>query len=945
MTARRLSRETFQTSRLLEFCTRRELAAQTGHDVEDWPLVIAKELTDNAIDIAEEAGIPPVVAIAVSTEGEIIVSDNGPGMPPETVEAIIDFSTRTSSREAYVSPTRGAQGNALKTVLAMPFVLGPDAAAAETVIEARGITHRIRFAVDPIRQEPRITCDRATSSVRNGTRVTVRWPVNACHLLDAARGRFLPLAVSYLGLNPHLAITADWWNGDRLVDWTTPTNPAWEKWRPSDPIPIHWYTAERLQRYIAACVNRDMEHGVRVRSVRDFVGDFRGLSSTVKRSAVLGETHLIRAALDVFFNCERVDHAGIAQLLEAMKRHSRPVKPESLGLIGEDHWRHALGSSDADWDGFRYARILGEDDDLPFVVEAAFIPDPTGFEYISGINWSAAIGDPYRSLGRHGSLWSVLANQHIGGRSDVAIGIHFASPTVSFTDRGKSTIALSRAGSEAINTAVLRVTKDWATAQERKRREDARHHRAVVRQIGEEQKAARAAAKRRRATTVGTGVLYAEIAKASKESGLSITALTVLSDGNDPYRFDTTTGHENGQWFKAQVDRFVAPDRQIHLRGLFYKVVSVGDVKRPTGSPIVNNWACWKWFLKAASAARYLKCVPLDRISDERSAEPIIIEPAQPRSGSGDLSTGGSIGIEVPSVDACLPFLVCTRPVAMQPYRIIMIGEKSSLAEVLRPIAEMVKASLYLGPGEMTLTRVAEAVALAAEDGRPAVVLEFVDLDPAGHQMSISVARKLQALRTSHYPNLKVQLHRVALTIEQVRELNLPSTPLKPKEKRAIKWREKMGHEQTEIDALAALRPDLLRQITLEALKPFFDFGLARRCADTAKEWWDEAQKKFDAHPERPEIEASIRTARADVEAAAEALKTTAEALEKVQADAVTRLQQGEAGIGSTVIRAPEVQIEAKPPPPLFSTDDDFVTATLKLIANKALDDGDEDEQ
>ena len=30
---------------------------------------------------------------------------------------------RVSSREAYVAPDRGAQGNALKTIVAMPFVL------------------------------------------------------------------------------------------------------------------------------------------------------------------------------------------------------------------------------------------------------------------------------------------------------------------------------------------------------------------------------------------------------------------------------------------------------------------------------------------------------------------------------------------------------------------------------------------------------------------------------------------------------------------------------------------------------------------------------------------------------------------------------------------------------------------------------------------------------
>ena len=35
-----------------------------------------------------------------------------------------------------------------------------------------------------------------------------------------------------------------------------------------------------------------------------------------------------------------------------------------------------------------------------------------------------------------------------------------------------------------------------------------------------------------------------------------------------------------------------------------------------------------------------------------------------------------------------------------------------------------------------------------------------------------------------------------------------------------------MGHEQTEIDALAALRPGELTCIALEALRPFYDFGL-----------------------------------------------------------------------------------------------------------------------
>ena len=116
----------FKTSRLLDFIGERELTAQIGHQADLWPLVCLKECLDNALDAAEEAEIAPEVRVEVSTtpgEARITVADNGPGIPAETVADILDYSTRTSSREAYSSPCRGAQGNALKTLCAMGFAL------------------------------------------------------------------------------------------------------------------------------------------------------------------------------------------------------------------------------------------------------------------------------------------------------------------------------------------------------------------------------------------------------------------------------------------------------------------------------------------------------------------------------------------------------------------------------------------------------------------------------------------------------------------------------------------------------------------------------------------------------------------------------------------------------------------------------------------------------
>ena len=166
-------RTTFNTSRLLEFCSQKELTAQTGHEPDDWLLVIVKELIDNALDIAEEAGIAPVVRVTVA-RGRIRVRDNGPGIRPETVTSILNFATRTSSREAYVAPDRGRQGNALKTIIAMPFALSGEEGSVEIV--AHGIRHEITFRVDRIAQRPVIDHRQDPAPVRNGTAVTVHWP-------------------------------------------------------------------------------------------------------------------------------------------------------------------------------------------------------------------------------------------------------------------------------------------------------------------------------------------------------------------------------------------------------------------------------------------------------------------------------------------------------------------------------------------------------------------------------------------------------------------------------------------------------------------------------------------------------------------------------------------------------------------------------------------------
>ena len=100
--APRLGRDLHVTSRLAEFTSVDALTSATGHDADDWALVIAKELADNGIDNAEANGIAPKIAIAVTADS-ISITDNGSGIAAENVAQMCDYTTAYRVRR----PTSG----------------------------------------------------------------------------------------------------------------------------------------------------------------------------------------------------------------------------------------------------------------------------------------------------------------------------------------------------------------------------------------------------------------------------------------------------------------------------------------------------------------------------------------------------------------------------------------------------------------------------------------------------------------------------------------------------------------------------------------------------------------------------------------------------------------------------------------------------------------------
>ena len=202
--AAQLQRQHFDIPRASEYFSVKELQAQTGQPEHQFFHVLLKELVDNAIDAAEAAGIAPEITVNIDVyEADCLLAvvDNGPGIPAEVVERILNFETRTSDKAAYRAPTRGAQGNALKTVIGIPYAMSGE--RTELIIIACNRRHDIGAYIDAA-GEVKISHHATPVEHTVGTRLSVYLPLFS----NGTPQTFMPVDYirGYALSNPHASV-------------------------------------------------------------------------------------------------------------------------------------------------------------------------------------------------------------------------------------------------------------------------------------------------------------------------------------------------------------------------------------------------------------------------------------------------------------------------------------------------------------------------------------------------------------------------------------------------------------------------------------------------------------------------------------------------------------------------------------------------------------------
>ena len=353
-----------------------------------------------------------------------------------------------------------------------------------------------------------------------------------------------------------------------------------------------------------------------------------------------------------------------------------------------------------------------------------------------------------------------------------------------------------------------------------------------------------------------SGLDYSGLKSLAEKLGRPVSTLYALAAGNDPF-FIGPARTAAAEWFALQWHRLNIPTGW-HYRRIHYVFVSQDGktaIVMLDGNHYQNTLACWSDLCAAARDAIALELVPQDAFTDHRNGAPII-HLVRPEDGEVVVSNiaAPDLVLRMPA----LPALVFGPPTVPQLYHLEIWVEKTTVNDVLLPLAQQYHFNLITGIGELSATHCRHFVDRAAGSKRPVRVLYISDFDPGGLSMPVAVSRKIEFEMSKRGLDLDVQLRPIVLTHDQCLEYSLPRTPIKETERRAARFEERFGEGATELDALEALHPGLLHEIVLGEVRRYWnsdhDDEVSETCEDIDAKCKEVTRDAHDQH--RSEIDA-----------------------------------------------------------------------------------------
>ena len=303
-------------------------------------------------------------------------------------------------------------------------------------------------------------------------------------------------------------------------------------------------------------------------------------------------------------------------------------------------------------------------------------------------------------------------------------------------------------------------------------------------------------------------------------------SLHVLDPSGDPFNCGSPAQTEAAKWFADLWLQHMRPGG--HLRRFHYKLVALAKTPMYGGGVYVNDDYCYAFLNRVSQWARYLDLVSIEDIVDRRNPTPHIFL-ADPEEAAAVIqgSSLWSVGL-LPNFPA-LPRLTLDGPRVVQPKHLEVWVEKSDVEDVVLPLARDYQFNYLPFLGQPSISSCRDLVDRAERSGRPVRILYISDFDPQGQSMPIAVARKIEFILAKRGLDLDIQVIPIALTKQQCIDLALPRTPIKSSDKLKDTFERRHGEGATELDALEAIHPGVLRDLLTTEIDRYYDHDLQDR--------------------------------------------------------------------------------------------------------------------
>jgi hypothetical protein len=401
--------EAFSFNREFDFVRMDGLRRMTGRPAHEWDFYIIKELIDNALDADEEIWRKdveqyPKLKIRVEyAANQLFVEVSNRSIFPASLIPQIFVTQQYTSRKAFIkSMTRGALGNALKTLLGIPYVLrnrvandwSPD--QKPLVIICAGKEYLPIYRIDMIEQNITFEFSEQPHKQTDGTTIKI-----SLEYFEQEKPRTFTgirqFAEQYHLSNPSVEFHWDIEIGEKDWSMNYAANPNWvSKFR--GVAPVQWYSLTAFQDLLGALYREKGNHEEKGELSIELIGSYFANFSNDSGN----RSNLIAKLLEQFG--QSTIHLGAFEGIDAKKLYRlmcnlSPVFDSlQLGRIGKEHVRRTLAEitlPDVEM-FYDIAQDTGEDSSVPFVIETAIVPLSEGSREIwTAINFAPTYDDPF----------------------------------------------------------------------------------------------------------------------------------------------------------------------------------------------------------------------------------------------------------------------------------------------------------------------------------------------------------------------------------------------------------------------------------------------------------------------------------------------------------------------------------------------------------------------